>query len=266
MPISCRDLRQALPPRTLAAEKRQEGRDGPDAVSRDGDAGCAAGGISLALQTLWWDAKGDWNRAHQCAQQDEGKTGSAVHAYLHRKEGDMRNAGGWYNRAGREPATVSLEEEWQSLAEEMLSVRRAGDGARAAMDGFMAAFNARDADAIRITLVSLSACALPQRNRHRDAGPADYDNRVWNSDGESADWGRSAWDHVEVIDAGPEKVHFRVRFTRYRADGSAGSAGYRSLYIVDFQARALGDPGTLELGRMTGRARWTRMPRRRRCG
>ena len=81
-------------------------------------------GISLALQTLWWDAKGDWNRAHTCAQQDEGKTGSAVHAYLHRKEGDMRNAGGWYSRAGREPATVSLDEEWQSLAEEMLSRQR----------------------------------------------------------------------------------------------------------------------------------------------
>ena len=74
-------------------------------------------------------------------RQDEGKTGSAVHAYLHRKEGDMRNAGGWYSRAGREPATVSLDEEWQSLAEEMLTVQ-AVDGARAAMDGFMAAFNA----------------------------------------------------------------------------------------------------------------------------
>ena len=94
-------------------------------------------GISLALQTLWWDAKGDWNRAHQCAQQDEGKTGSIVHAYLHRKEGDMRNAGGWYSRAGREPATVSLEEEWQSLAGEMLTLD-ATEGARAAMDGFMA--------------------------------------------------------------------------------------------------------------------------------
>ena len=79
--------------------------------------------MSLALQTLWWDAKGDWDRAHQCAQQDEGKTGSAVHAYLHRKEGDMRNAGGWYNRAGREPATVSLEQEWQSLAEEILALQ-----------------------------------------------------------------------------------------------------------------------------------------------
>jgi len=80
-------------------------------------------GISLALQTLWWDAKGDWDRAHQCAQQDEGRTGSIVHAYLLRKEGDMRKAGGWYGRAGREPATVPLAEEWQSLAEEMLALQ-----------------------------------------------------------------------------------------------------------------------------------------------
>ena len=79
-------------------------------------------GISFALQTLWWDAKGDWDRAHNCAQQDEGETGSAVHAYLHRKEGDMRNAGGWYSRAGREPPTVSLDEEWRSLTEEMLAL------------------------------------------------------------------------------------------------------------------------------------------------
>ena len=83
-------------------------------------------GMSLALQTLWWDAKGDWDRAHSCAQADEGRTGSAVHAYLHRKEGDMRNAGGWYSRAGREPATVPLEDEWTSLAEEMLGLQATG--------------------------------------------------------------------------------------------------------------------------------------------
>lgn len=79
--------------------------------------------MSLALQTLWWDAKGDWNRAHHCAQQDEGTSGSAVHAYLHRKEGDMRNAGGWYSRAGRAPAVVPLEQEWTTLAEEMLTLQ-----------------------------------------------------------------------------------------------------------------------------------------------
>jgi hypothetical protein len=77
--------------------------------------------MSHALQTLWWDAKGDWNRAHQCAQQDEAQTGSSVHAYLHRKEGDMRNAAGWYSRAGRTPPTDSLDTEWEMLARELLA-------------------------------------------------------------------------------------------------------------------------------------------------
>jgi len=77
--------------------------------------------LSLALQTLWWDAKGDWKRAHECAQQDEGRTGSMVHAYLHRKEGDMSNARGWYSRAGRSPPEGPLEVEWEGLAEELLA-------------------------------------------------------------------------------------------------------------------------------------------------
>jgi len=207
--------------------------------------GAPPDGLSLALQTLWWDAKGDWNQAHTCAQADEGKTGAAVHAYLHRKEGDMRNAGGWYNRAGREPATVSLNEEWQSLAEEMLSVQ-AVDGARAAMDGFMAAFNARDAEAIRSRWFHFPHVRFHSGTVTVMQAPADYDNLVWESQGQSAGWGRSAWDYVEVIDAGPEKVHFRVQFTRYRADGSA-IGSYRSLYIV-----------TLKDGRwaIQGRSSW----------
>ena len=59
-------------------------------------------GITLALAGLWWDAKGDWKRAHESAQQDEGPEGSWVHAYLHRKEGDAPNARYWYRRAGAE--------------------------------------------------------------------------------------------------------------------------------------------------------------------
>lgn len=77
-------------------------------------------GLSLALQTLWWDAKGDWTKAHACAQADTGQSGSLVHAYLHRKEPDLSNARYWYNRAGRTPATGRLEEEWAALAEELL--------------------------------------------------------------------------------------------------------------------------------------------------
>jgi hypothetical protein len=73
-----------------------------------------------ALQALWWDAKGNWPRAHACAQADEGITGSIVHAYLHRKEGDLSNAEYWYRRAGRDRVTVPLSEEWDALVRELI--------------------------------------------------------------------------------------------------------------------------------------------------
>lgn len=57
--------------------------------------------LAPAVAGLWWDAKGDWNRAHESAQQDKSRDGSWVHAYLHRKEGDQSNAEYWYRRAGK---------------------------------------------------------------------------------------------------------------------------------------------------------------------
>lgn len=76
--------------------------------------------LSLAAQALWWDAKGDWQKAHQCAQEQEDETGAWVHAYLHRKEGDAANAGYWYRRAGKPAATVSLADEWDAIARALL--------------------------------------------------------------------------------------------------------------------------------------------------
>ncbi len=75
-----------------------------------------------ALQALWHDARGDWDRAHTCAQEDGGWEGSWVHAYLHRKEGDLANAGHWYARAGRpKPAAgITLEAEWAAIARTLL--------------------------------------------------------------------------------------------------------------------------------------------------
>jgi hypothetical protein len=72
-------------------------------------------GISLALQGLWWDRRGDWARAHQCAQEQDDAEGAAVHAYLHRGEGDLSNARYWYARAGRPMPTGTLAEEWDAL-------------------------------------------------------------------------------------------------------------------------------------------------------
>jgi hypothetical protein len=83
-------------------------------------AGQAPPEVPLVLQALWWDAKGDWDKAHACAQADEGASGAAVHAYLHRKEPDLANAGYWYRRAGRSPAAGSLDQEWEALAAEFL--------------------------------------------------------------------------------------------------------------------------------------------------
>jgi hypothetical protein len=78
--------------------------------------------LSHALRALWWDAKGDWHKAHGCAQQDEASSaGTWVHAYLHRKEGDLSNAGHWYGRAGRPPATTSLDVEWATIARALLA-------------------------------------------------------------------------------------------------------------------------------------------------
>lgn len=78
-------------------------------------------GLSQAVVALWWDAKGDWNKAHECAQAQDDKVGAWVHAYLHRKEGDPQNAGYWYRRAGKSPATVSLDQEWAAIAEALLA-------------------------------------------------------------------------------------------------------------------------------------------------
>ena len=73
------------------------------------------GNMSVYLQSLWYDAKGDWNKAHQLIQDVEDKNASWIHAYLHRKEGDVFNSGYWYNRAGKSRPSVSLEKEWEEI-------------------------------------------------------------------------------------------------------------------------------------------------------
>jgi hypothetical protein len=78
-------------------------------------------GLRLALRGLWWDAKGDWDRAHACAMEQDDAEGAALHAYLHRREGDLPNARYWYARARRPAAEGSLDAEWEALAAEFLA-------------------------------------------------------------------------------------------------------------------------------------------------
>jgi hypothetical protein len=76
--------------------------------------------LSPLLRALWLDARGDWDGAHSIAQDVDDHDGARVHAYLHRKEGDLPNAGYWYRRAREQPFEGSLESEWEALARRLL--------------------------------------------------------------------------------------------------------------------------------------------------
>ena len=83
-------------------------------------------GLAPALRALWHDAKGDWEEAHRIAQEDNSRESAWVHAYLHRKEGDLSNARYWYARAGKAAYAGSLEDEWRETVSDLLASSASG--------------------------------------------------------------------------------------------------------------------------------------------
>ena len=77
-------------------------------------------GLSRNLQALWFDAKGNWDMAHSIVQETSGFEGDWIHAYLHRKEGDLGNASYWYSKVGKARPNSTLETEWEELANYLL--------------------------------------------------------------------------------------------------------------------------------------------------
>ena len=81
--------------------------------------------LNVPLTALWWAAKSGWDQAHKLVQ-DEATTDAAwVHAYLHRAEGDLGNAGYWYRQAGQPVAKDSLEAEWERIVSALLGSGKA---------------------------------------------------------------------------------------------------------------------------------------------
>ena len=74
----------------------------------------------LYIQALWYDAKGNWQHAHSLIDSLDDKNSCWVHAYLHRKEGDISNANYWYGRAQKQRPPNSLQEEWNTIAMSLL--------------------------------------------------------------------------------------------------------------------------------------------------
>lgn len=77
--------------------------------------------LPKALQALWHDKKGDWDKAHQIVQNAGDADSAWVHAYLHRKEGDLSNACYWYGRSGQAESKVELNQEWEQIARDLLT-------------------------------------------------------------------------------------------------------------------------------------------------
>src|SRR6185312_8205046 len=104
-------------------------------------------------------------------------------------------------RAGRIVTVVALSEEVAGMTDPN---EAAITEARAALDGFMDAFNREDAAAIRTRWFHFPHVRFHSGKVTVMATPSDYHNLVWARGGQSAGWGRSAWDFQEVIDAGAE--------------------------------------------------------------
>jgi hypothetical protein len=77
--------------------------------------------LPALLKALWHDARGEWDKAHDLAQDVNTSNGSWTHAYLHRKEGDLANAQYWYHRAHQKMPTHSLEKEWDEIVSVLLT-------------------------------------------------------------------------------------------------------------------------------------------------
>ncbi|MGF6309769.1 hypothetical protein ABIB82_004234 [Bradyrhizobium sp. i1.8.4] len=77
--------------------------------------------LSPPLAALWWAKKGDWAKAHDIVKDGSDVNSAWVHAYLHRVEGDLANAGYWYRHANQPVASDSLEAEWERIVSTLLT-------------------------------------------------------------------------------------------------------------------------------------------------
>ena len=76
--------------------------------------------LSAPLAALWWAKKGEWDKAHRLVMEASGPEAAWVHAYLHRVEGDLGNAGYWYRQARKPAASGDLDAEWAAMVEALL--------------------------------------------------------------------------------------------------------------------------------------------------
>jgi hypothetical protein len=78
-------------------------------------------GLSPEARSLWLTKKGDWEAAHNIAQDIHTTTGSWIHALLHVIEGDQWNADYWFAKAGKPTrGPKEVDALWEEIAAEVL--------------------------------------------------------------------------------------------------------------------------------------------------
>ncbi len=76
--------------------------------------------LSTPLKALYHDKMGNWDEAHNILGDAIDSDSAWVHAYLHRKEGDIDNAHYWYRRSGKPEFFGGFDEEWEHIAQQLL--------------------------------------------------------------------------------------------------------------------------------------------------
>jgi hypothetical protein len=77
-------------------------------------------GLPPLVTAMWYERRGEWDRAHEIAQDLPGADAAWVHAYLHRREGDVANAGYWYRQAARPVPRGPLDDEWRAIVDALI--------------------------------------------------------------------------------------------------------------------------------------------------
>lgn len=92
----------------------------PEAFEKSLEAPAPPPGLAPLLEALWHERRGRWERAHDITQDIDSREAAWVHAYLHRREGDLANAAYWYRQASRPVERGSLDDEWRTLVAALL--------------------------------------------------------------------------------------------------------------------------------------------------
>ena len=78
-------------------------------------------GLSEELLSLWHTKAGNWDTAHDIAQEIHTSIGSWIHALLHLIEGDTGNAGYWFRRADMPVRTIAeIDSLWHEITSHLL--------------------------------------------------------------------------------------------------------------------------------------------------